>query len=216
MGQKTIKVIDLSKEEKKPKKEAAKERPKVKSGKRSGRIADMSGKVIEKAEKISVPSAPSVPSGIKKPSKKPHLHSHRFAKLRKMVKRDKLYPPQEAVKLLKQMANASFDETIELHLVSLDTGVLGKVKLPHPVLLKTNKAKKAIAPPAKESALAIKTEKKFPLAHLKIGQASWPEKKLLENLNAVLAKINLPTIRKAVLTSTMSPGIKLELSKTLS
>lgn len=212
MGQKTIKVIDLSQpeaekktkpkaslhqaekaEKKESKKETVKESRPVKSGKRKGRLADMSQVILKKSAGIS--------DKAQKPSfGKRHLHSHRFSALRKMVKRDKLYSPSEAIALVKKLANARFEETVELHLVSLDTGVLGKIQLPH----KTNKSKK-------QEKIVIKTENKFPLAHLSLGKASWTKEKLLTNLKAILGILNLPRIKKAVLTSTMSPGIKIAL-----
>jgi large subunit ribosomal protein L1 len=39
----------------------------------------------------------------------------RFAQLQKQFDRDSLYPLSEAVSLTKQMANAKFDETVEMH-----------------------------------------------------------------------------------------------------
>lgn len=200
MGQKRIKTVNLSEPKKKSSsggKKPEKGRRMVKTGKEHGRVTDMSQVMLEEAEKVKKVKQVEKVEEVKKveKAKPPKVCSHRFKALRKIVKRDKLYSPKEAVKLLKKMANATFDETVELHLVSLDTGVLGKTTLPHKV--------------NKEEKLMIKTEKKFPLAHLKIGEASWPEKKLLENLQAVLSSLTLPRIKKAVLTSTMSPGIKL-------
>jgi large subunit ribosomal protein L1 len=42
-------------------------------------------------------------------------HGKRFENLTKQYERDKLYPLTEAVELVKTMANAKFDETVELH-----------------------------------------------------------------------------------------------------
>lgn len=200
MGQKRIKTVDLSESKKEPKKGPAKGRRVVKTGKEHGRLTDMGKVMLEEAEKVKkVEKVEQVEEVEKDKVRPPRVHSHRFKALRKMVKRDKAYSPKEAVKLLKKITNASFEETVELHLVSLDTGVLGKAELPHKV--------------NKNSTLQIVTEKKFPIAHLVLGKASWSEKKLLENLQAILTGLNLPRIKKAVLTSTMSPGIKLELKK---
>lgn len=57
------------------------------------------------------------------------------------------------------------------------------------------------------------TEKKFPLAHKKIGKVSEGEKKLLKALQKTLASVKANEIRKATLTSTMSPSIKLSLGE---
>lgn len=43
-------------------------------------------------------------------------HSKRFADLTTKVERQKEYEPTEAVKIVKSLANAKFDETIEIHL----------------------------------------------------------------------------------------------------
>jgi len=59
--------------------------------------------------------------------------------------------------------------------------------------------------------IQYKTEKKAPLLHLTIGKISFGEKKLLENLQALLKSINPRLIKKAVLSSTMGPGVKLAL-----
>ncbi|GAB4575642.1 MAG: 50S ribosomal protein L1 [Anaerolineae bacterium] len=42
-------------------------------------------------------------------------HGKRYLEALKKVDRSKLYPPDEALKLVKELANAKFDETIELH-----------------------------------------------------------------------------------------------------
>lgn len=60
--------------------------------------------------------------------------------------------------------------------------------------------------------IRFKTEPKAPLLHLVIGKISFGPKKLLENLKALIKVIGLKNIKKAVLTSTHSPGIKLDLT----
>lgn len=60
-----------------------------------------------------------------------------------------------------------------------------------------------------KGAVHYKTEAKAPLLHLIIGKLSFGEKKLLENLKESFKEIKLKNIKKAVLTSTHSPGIKL-------
>lgn len=58
--------------------------------------------------------------------------------------------------------------------------------------------------------LYLKTEKKAPLMHTTIGKVSMDDKKLLENLEAILSAIGKPRIERAYVTSTMGPSIKLE------
>jgi len=60
----------------------------------------------------------------------------------------------------------------------------------------------------------FKTEAKHPLLHIVIGKVSFDEKKILENIEALIKAIGPGKIKKAVLTSTHSPGIKLKLKKT--
>lgn len=61
----------------------------------------------------------------------------RYAEAAKLVDRTKLYDVQEAVSVVKQAANAKFDETIEAHLRlgvdgrQADQQIRGAVVLPH-------------------------------------------------------------------------------------
>ena len=57
----------------------------------------------------------------------------------------------------------------------------------------------------------FRTETKFPLIHFVIGKASLGEKKLLENLQALIEAVKIKNINKGVLTATHSPGIKLKI-----
>lgn len=57
------------------------------------------------------------------------------------------------------------------------------------------------------------TEKKAPLIHLVVGKTDQPAKELAENLETVFKAIGVSKIQKAVLTSTMGPGIKIQLEK---
>lgn len=193
MGKKRIIAIDLSKEEKpkKPDSPGETSRRIVKSGKQHGRIADMGAIMLEEMKKrqeakkegplrdgppagragrmdssevADKKKKPSPPKKIVRPKK---VRSQRYRALKKLIKADKVYPLSEAVELLKKMANAKFEETVELHLV--------------------------------------------PSAHIKIGKVSWPRKKLEEKIQSLIETIGLDKIKKAVLTSTMSPGIKIAL-----
>lgn len=200
MGKKRIKTIDLAAEEKKEKPEKGGQAI-VKSGKQHGRIADMGTVMLEEMEKRRKAEAEKhLEGGVapaahlrgkikkekarKKPSKL-RVRSRRYQALRKLIKPDKLYPLPEAIELLKKVSNAKFKETVELHLVVLETGKLTK---------------------------DIKTEKKAPLVHLKIGKTSWPNKKLEEAIQGLLKAIDINKIKKAVLTSSMGPGIKIDIS----
>lgn len=57
----------------------------------------------------------------------------------------------------------------------------------------------------------IKTESKAPIIHIAVGKVSFGPKKLEENINAILSSVKKENIQKAVLKSTMSPAIKIQL-----
>ena len=57
----------------------------------------------------------------------------------------------------------------------------------------------------------IKTEKDAPLIHTSVGKVSFEDKKLSENIEAVLNAISKKQIVKAYLKSTMSPSVKITL-----
>jgi large subunit ribosomal protein L1 len=64
-------------------------------------------------------------------------HSKRYNELRKLVDRDKLYNVDEALDLAKKVANAKFDETVELHVKTnidyrkSDQQIRSTISLPH-------------------------------------------------------------------------------------
>lgn len=120
-------------------------------------------------------------SGKKKP---PRTRSHRYQTLRKLIKPDQIYPLPKAIDLLKKTANAKFNESVELHL---------------------------IFHPGAQIRSTPGVEKKELLAHLKIGKVKEDKEKLLLKIKKTLKPFNQPQIKKAVLTSTMGPGIKLDL-----
>lgn len=60
--------------------------------------------------------------------------------------------------------------------------------------------------------LNFKTESQAPIIHLTIGRLSMKEQELLENITSAIKAIGVNKIVNATLKSTMSPGIKLDLS----
>lgn len=82
--------------------------------------------------------------------------------------------------------------------------------MPNPkngTLLKTKEdAKKYSA-----DTLIVKTEKNQPVMHVVIGKVSMEEKKLEENLKALISKTGSKQVVKAYLTSTMGPSVKLKI-----
>lgn len=58
----------------------------------------------------------------------------------------------------------------------------------------------------------LKTEGKAPIIHVDVGKVSFGQKKLEENIKAVLAAVRPEKIKNVTLKSTMSPGIKVQLA----
>jgi len=57
----------------------------------------------------------------------------------------------------------------------------------------------------------FKTEPDQPIIHMSVGKVSFEEKKLVDNVKAVLDAVGRGKITSATLTSTMGPGIKLSI-----
>lgn len=179
----------------------------VKSGKDQGRLTDMGEIALKEAEEIkkkekelgkdTVKKAKKSAKAAAKPKKQPR--SQRYLAAKKQVDRQKDYPISEAIKLVKKTSISKFEGKIELHLNIKEKGLKRQVALPFPV----NKEKK----------LTITSEKKFPLVHLIIGKAETKNQALAENFEAILKTIGRNNIQKAVLTSTMGPGIKVIIDK---
>ena len=58
----------------------------------------------------------------------------------------------------------------------------------------------------------VKAEAKFPLMHVTVGKIDQPDSELAANIQALLEAVKLKNVTKATLASTMSPGVKLQLS----
>lgn len=99
---------------------------------------------------------------------------------------------------MKETSISQFNGKVEVHFVTRDKGLKRKVRLPHKV--------------GKQAELAITTEAKAPLVHLIIGQVDAKESDLAENFKTIIEAVGTKNIKKAVLTSTMGPGIKVDLS----
>lgn len=59
---------------------------------------------------------------------------------------------------------------------------------------------------------SVRTEKKAPLIHVQIGRADMKAEELLANLSALVKVLNPVKVKKLVISSTMSPGIKIDLA----
>lgn len=202
MGKIRIKKIGTDLEEiqkEKPKKKRPKPRKKTRApGLKGGERVVSVGPTPEELEAMDLPKKPKQVRPAKEPSKRPkkRVHSPRYKNAKKKIDPKKAYPIKEAIKLLRQVSLERFNGTVEAHIKIKQTGLSGQINLPHGI------GKKA------EKKLHFKTEKKAPLLHLIFGKMDFKDQQLIENFQALIKAINPKKIKKAVIKSTISPGIK--------
>ncbi|MEK9200852.1 MAG: hypothetical protein AAB909_02685 [Patescibacteria group bacterium] len=73
----------------------------------------------------------------------------------------------------------------------------------------TDKPEEAAKKLAADTSVTLKLDKGGPIFHTTVGKLSLEDKKLSENIMAVLSPINASNLHKVVLKSTMSPAIKI-------
>ncbi|HUV47163.1 MAG TPA: hypothetical protein VMW29_03445 [Candidatus Bathyarchaeia archaeon] len=142
MGQKRIKLVDLTQNTKSSK--AGQKRNIIKSGKTQGRLTDMASATLVEAEEIKKKETKELKKlekaiktdlkeekKVTKTARKKKLRSRRYRQLRTKIDRKKLYPIAEAIKILCQITNSKIDETVEIHLVSHEDKLSSAVRLPH-------------------------------------------------------------------------------------
>ena len=66
-----------------------------------------------------------------KKKRPPKKRGKQYASQKSKVNRAKLYPPKEAVKLVKTTSYSKFDGTVELHIVVKKIGTSANIELPH-------------------------------------------------------------------------------------
>ena len=108
----------------------------MRTGKQHGRLSDMGAIMLEEMEKrqkdeeIPQKEALAKAKKIKKKTKQvtrpAKKRSKRYQDLKKLIKADKTYSPSEAIDLLLKTANASFEETVEFHLIVTEPGKFSK------------------------------------------------------------------------------------------
>lgn len=59
--------------------------------------------------------------------------------------------------------------------------------------------------------VVVKSEKKSPLMHVRVGKISQSETEIAENVQALMRAVNPQNIEKVTLAATMSPGVKVQL-----
>ena len=230
----------------------------------------------EEETKKEEPSSAEVPTDDKSMAGKSKIKKEKFQKAKKqrskryqtsvqVVGKTKVYPVVEALELLAKFQKAKFDETVELHLNTVRTGISGNLTLPHGTGKKTRVAiadeklieeiekgkvdfdillaepsmmpqlarvarvlgPKGLMPNPKNGTItqnpqdlvkkyeagqiSFKTEAKAPLIHLTVGKFSFGDKKLKDNIEAIVGAVKPENIQKIFLKSTMSPPIKVKI-----
>lgn len=282
MGKVRVKTLGIDEVEEEQKKEAKKRVEKKRTAKAPGlkggeRVVAVGPSEEEIAKQLPpqspeprpepVEGSPPSPKGIKpKRTTKKRTRSKRYQLVAKQVDRTKTYPLEEALALLPKLKLSGFDETVELHVTTIELGVSATVNLPHgtgkkirvaiandellgevekgninfDVLIATPMMMPKLAKVAKflgprglmpnpkrgtvsdnpeEAAkkyegghMTLRTESKAPLIHLAVGKLSFGQEKLIENIKAVLSVLPKTKVKKVTLKSTMSPGVKIDVS----
>ncbi len=268
MGKIRVKTLGDEETEKKQKQKTEKRKEAKSASRRSEEAAEEpqaeAPVAVESVAKTEEPKEKAKKAKFATKDKRPK-RSRKYQELRKLVDKSKTYSLPEALALLSQAKITKFDETVELHINTIEQGISGSLTLPHgsgkkiriviaddaviasvekgkidfdillahpsmmpklakiarvlgPRGLMPNPKNGTITPNPEETAkkyegghTAYKTESKAPIIHLSVGKVSFGEKKLEENIRAVLESIQAPRIKKVTLKSTMSPGIRVSL-----
>ena len=145
MGKIKIRTLgdeSLESKQKEQSKQKNKEKKLVKGGKGGERIVSV-GPSEEELARLQMPSAQadggqakieeSKSKKVKKTSKKAKKapHSKSYQKVMEMLDRSKKYNLSEALGMLEKLKRSKFDETVELHINTIEAGVSGNITLPH-------------------------------------------------------------------------------------
>jgi len=266
MGKIRVKTIGTPEEEEKNQAEAKK---------RAETKKLESKKAAEASEEIATPSARNDKKEEPKEAKKPMVkkqkggtakktRSEKYKAVATLVDKKKLYTLKEALELLPKLKVATFDETVELHINTSETGITGTMTLPHgsgkqvkvaiaddaviesiqngkidfdilvatpqmmPKLARVAKVlgPKGLMPNPKNGTVTAnpeevakkfaggqmryKTEAKNPIMHVIVGKVSFGDKKLSENIAAMITTVGMGKIKNVTLKSTMSPAIHID------
>lgn len=281
MGKIRVKTLGNDQLEKEQKKEVKKRQeaksasrvikaPGLKGGQRVASVGPSEEELLKEtaAKTTALVEKEEVPLEKEKAKKKikQRTRSKRYTTVAKLVDRTKKYPLFDALALLPKIHIAKFDESVELHINTIEQGISGNVMLPHgtgkkvrvtiadekiieeiakgkisfdvlladpmmmPKLAKVAKilGPKGLMPNPKNGTITtapqqalkkfeagqirFKTEAKAPIIHLTIGKLSFDEKKLTDNIISIVSAIQKQNIKNITLKSTMSPGIKLDIS----
>jgi len=130
---------DLENKQKEQSKIKAKEKKLVKGGKGGERIVSVGPSEAELAAlEVSKEKAPEAKEEVKKVKTKKRFkkakkapHSSSYQKAMGILDRNKKYKLNDALEMLQKLKRSKFDETVELHINTTETGVSGNITLPH-------------------------------------------------------------------------------------
>lgn len=146
MGKIRVKTLgdeSLEKEQKNEAKKRKEEKLTKVPGLKGGQRVTAVGPTEEELTQLEVPKTQEAPKEEKeeKPKQKKssrrekiakkQTRSHKYFLAKQQIDQAKLYPISEALDLLPKLKLSSFDETVELHINTTDTGISGQVTLPH-------------------------------------------------------------------------------------
>ena len=106
---------------------------------KESKIAAAKGEAVElepaaaSAESFGEPKeeTPKAEKKVKKNKEQKAFHSEKYEKLSGEVDKTKTYALKDALELLEKLQRKSFDETVELHINTISTGISGQITLPH-------------------------------------------------------------------------------------
>lgn len=124
MGKKRIAVVGEE-----PAKKEKKVKPKAKPEKKADDKQQTEPKATSTAEE---PAKKEKKSKKRTEPKKTTNRGSLYLKARAKVDRNKSYPLDEALKLLKEVSISSFIGSVDVHLIVSETGLNGEIKFPHP------------------------------------------------------------------------------------
>lgn len=132
MGKIRVKVLGDEEQEQEKQKEA-----KIKKEQKQARKSASGEATSDAVEEVTVSPIESVEPKEKKvkkekfDEKKKAAHSKSYQTIATLVDKTKTYSVADALALLPQLKRAKFDETVELHINTIEAGISGSVTLPH-------------------------------------------------------------------------------------
>jgi len=133
LGDEEVEKKDLKKAEARAVAKKAREEAEARHAAEAGQTANSKEETKEVTEETTEEEAPKAKKdkkGYKKASAK-KIKSASYQKIAGLVDVNKKYKLAEALPLLEKLKRAKFDETVELHINTIEKGISGSITLPH-------------------------------------------------------------------------------------